>query len=117
MATITFYNEQGQFTGELFGDAVVIELNKTLTENAWVDGSWYGKPYYALDGEAVLRPDCPAVIDGMVLTDLPVPCVLDINGTRYDADESEVELDLGAGSFVIKVIAFPYLDGVFNVEN
>jgi hypothetical protein len=53
----------------------------------------------------------------MVLTGLPVPCVLDINGTQYNADESEVELDLGAGSFQIKVIAFPYLDGVFNVEN
>ena len=117
MAAITFYDEKGQFTGELFGDAIVIELNKTLTENAWVDGAWYGKPYYALDGEAAERAECPAVLTGLILTELPVPCVIEINGTKYDSDDATVELDLGTGEHKITIIAWPYLDGVFNVEN
>lgn len=117
MPSISFYNDQGSFTGELSGDEIVINLNKELSEFEWIDGSWYGKPYYVLNGEATLRPACPAVLDGLILSDLPVPCVLDINGTQYNVDQPEVELDLATGLFIIKVIAFPYLDGVFDVEN
>lgn len=114
---ISFYNERGEFTSTLTGDASVIELTKELTEDSWADGDWFGKPFYALNGEAVERPVCPSVLTGLVLSDLPVPSVIDINGTRYDSDESIVELDLGTGSFKITIIAWPYLDGVFNVEN
>jgi len=117
MSEITFYDPDGKINAVLRGDQSVIELNKQMTESLWVDGLWDSNTHYVVDGIATLRPDCPATLDGMVLTGLPVPCVLDINGTQYNADESEVELDLGAGSFQIKVIAFPYLDGVFNVEN
>jgi hypothetical protein len=114
---ISFYNSRGEFTGTLGGDPGFVEVTKQMTESLWVDGNWDRRTHYVVDGAATLRPACPATIDGMVLTGLPVPCVLDINGINYDVEQSEVELDLGAGSFVIKVIAFPYLDGVFNVEN
>ncbi len=117
MNAISFYEPNGAISAVLQGDQIVIDANKVAATESWIDGLWDGKKYYVLNGVATLRPDCPAVIDGLILSNLPVPCVLDINGTKYDADESEVELDLGTGSFVIKVIAFPYLDGVFNVEN
>lgn len=114
---ISYYDEEGRITGEMTGDVAAVELTKELTTQAWVDGLWFGKPVYVLAGEVLDRPACPAVLTGMVLTDLPVPCVLDINGTKYDADEASVELDLGVGQFTIKVIAWPYMDGEFNVEN
>lgn len=117
MSAISFYEPNGAISAVLQGDQIVIDANKAATTENWIDGAWDGKTHYVLNGVATLRPDCPAVIDGLILSDLPVPCVLDINGTKYDVDQSEVELDLGTGSFVIKVIAFPYLDGVFNVEN
>ena len=115
--TISYYDGQGKITGELSGDDAVIELTKQLTPLPWVDGAWLGKPVYVLAGEVLDRPACPAIFDDGALINLPVPCVIDINGTKYDCDEDSAELDLGAGSHKITVIAFPYLDGVFNVEN
>ena len=114
---ISYYDESGKITGEVTGDTAAIELTKQMTTLPWVEGEWFGKPVYVLDGEVLDRPACPAVLTGSVLTDLPVPCVIDINGTKYDCDEESADLDLGAGSHTITVIAFPYLDGVFNVEN
>lgn len=117
MLSISFYNEIGEITGSLTGDESGIELNKQMSEVPWVEGDWFGKPVYVLNGVVTDRPVCPAVLNGLVLSDLPVPCVLDINGTKYNVDQSEVTLDLGTGSFTITVIAFPYLDGVFHVDN
>lgn len=117
MSAISFYEPNGKINAVLEGDESVIELTKQMTESLWVDGFWDGKLYYVVDGTATLRPDCPAVLDGLTLTDLPVPCVIDIDGTKYESDDDTVELDLAAGSHKITIIAFPYLDGVFNVEN
>lgn len=114
---ISYYDEDGRITGEVTGDPASIDLTKELTTQPWVDGEWYQKPVYVLNGEVLDRPVCPAVLTGIVLTELPVPCVIDINGTKYDSDDATVELDLGVGAHKITVIAWPYLDGVFNVEN
>lgn len=117
MSAISFYEPSGEINAVLEGDDSVIELNKQMTQSLWIDGLWDGKLYYVVDGVATFRPACPAVLDGLILSDLPVPCVLDINGKQYNVDQPEVELDLAIGLFIIKVIAFPYLDGVFDVEN
>jgi hypothetical protein len=117
MSAISFYEPDGEINAVLEGDESVIELTKQMTASFWIEGFWDGKLYYVVDGTATLRPDCPAVLDGLTLTNLPVPCVLEINGTQYNANQTEVELDLVQGLFIIKIIAFPYLDGVFNVEN
>ena len=115
--TISYYDAEGRITGQLSGDAAVIELTKELTTESWVEGEWFGKPVYVLDGEVLDRPVCPAIFEAGALINLPVPCVIDINGTKYDCNEESADLDLGAGSHTITVIAFPYLDGVFYVEN
>lgn len=114
---ISYYDEQGRITGELSGDAAVIELTKQMTSEAWVEGEWFGKPVYVLNGEVVDRPECPATLEASTLFNLPVPCVINIDGTKYNCDQDSAELDLGAGLHKITVIAFPYLDGVFNVQN
>ena len=117
MSAISYYEPNGAISAILQGDQIVIDANKAATTENWIDGAWDGKTHYVLNGVATLRPDCPAVIDGLTLTDLPVPCVIDIDGTKYESDDATVELDLTAGSHKITIIAFPYLDGVFNVEN
>ena len=114
---ISYYNERGEITGQLSGDAIVIELTKEMTTDAWVDGEWYGKPVYVLAGEVLDRPACPAIYEAGALINLPVPCTIDINGTRYECADDSAELDLAAGAHTITIIAWPYLDGVFNVEN
>jgi hypothetical protein len=117
MKAITFYESNGAITAVLQGDQIVIDANKAATTENWIDGLWDGKTHYVLDGTATLRPDCPALLDGSTLTYLPAPCVIDINGVHYDCNEDTAEIDLGLGAHQITVLAFPYLNGVFNVEN
>jgi len=117
MSAITFYEPNGAISATLQGDEIVIEANKQAATENWIDGFWDSKKHYVLNGEAVLRPANPAVLTGLILSELPIPCVIDINGTRYDCSDESAELDLDAGAHKITVIAFPYLNGVFNVEN
>lgn len=117
MSAISFYEPSGKIYAVLEGDDSVINLNKQMTQSAWIDGMWDSKVYYVVNGLATLRPACPAQLNGLVLSNLPVPCVLDINGTSYNVDQAEVTLDLPTFASVVRVIAFPYLDGVFNVNN
>ena len=113
---ICFYEPNGFITGFLSSDEETIALNKSLQSN-WIDGEWNGKTHYVLEGEATERPINPATLDNLTLNNLPVPCKISINGTEYDIDESEVELDLPmVNEYLIRVIAFPYLDAEFTIE-
>jgi len=113
---ISFYEPNGLITGFLSSDEQTIALNKSLQSN-WVDGQWDGKTHYVLEGEVTERPLNPATLDNLTLSNLPVPCKIVINGTQYDADEPEVELDLPmATTYKITVMSFPYLDAEFTIE-
>ena len=115
---ITFYNERGEFTAVLTGDTPVIELTKELAEDPWIEGEWFGKPFYALDGEAVPRPENPTVLDGHTLLDVPVPAKVHVNKNVNDTNESTVELTFTQpGTYAVKVEAWPHLDKEFQVEN
>ncbi|MBB2918111.1 hypothetical protein [Cupriavidus alkaliphilus] len=79
----------------------------------WPDGA----THYVKEGALVERPVNTARLDGMTLRDLPVPCVIVIDGARYDCDEPLAELDLsGPGMYAVTVEAFPALDASFVVE-
>lgn len=115
---ISYYDKDGRITGELSGDAVAINLTKELTTQSWVDGMWFWKPVYVLDGEVVDRPENPATVSGSALENVPVPATIIINGTSYDTNESRVELGFSQpGTYDVKVVAWPYLDKEFTVEN
>lgn len=115
---ITFYNERGEFTAVLTGDAPVIDLTKELSTDPWIEGEWFGKPFYVLDGEAVPRPENPTTIDGLVLSNVPVPATVMIDKTSYETNVSTVELAFDyPGTHTVKVIAWPHLDKEFQVEN
>ncbi len=115
---ISFYNERGEFTAVLTGDTPVLELTKELSTSLWIDGKWFGKPFYALNGVAVPRPENPASLSGFTLTSVPVPAKVHINQDVYETNESTVELSFGQpGTYKVKVESWPYLDKEFSVEN
>lgn len=115
---ISFYNARGEFTSTLSGDAPVIELTKQMTTDPWVEGEWFGKPFYALNGEAVPRPENPTTVSGQTLENVPVPATVIINGTSYETNVSTVELGFSQpGTYAVKVVAWPHLDKEFSVEN
>ena len=132
--TISFYNERGQITGELSGNAVEYEkdgierIRPIITtpglppfptaKRLWVEGAWWGKPVYVVDGEVVSRPENPAVVSDQKLENVPVPATVIVNGTSYETNESTVELGFNQpGTYTVKVVAWPYLDKEFIIEN
>ncbi|MBB3010624.1 hypothetical protein [Cupriavidus alkaliphilus] len=71
---------------------------------------------YVKDGEVTPRPASPVALAGQTLTNVPVPAVVVIDGTRYDCTEDHVELDLPyQKTYAITVEAFPYLDANFTL--
>lgn len=82
--------------------------------------------HYVLSGAPVERPACPAVLNGKVLSGLPVPCKLVIHtgdyvmgriGTEYHVFEPTVELAFpNPGAYTAVVECFPYLDGIYKVN-
>ena len=115
---ISFYDERGEFKSSLTGDVAVIELTKELTEDPWVDGDWFGKPFYVLDGDVLPRPENPTTVSGLALENVPIPATVIVNGVSYQTDDSFIEFDFNQpGTYAVKVIAWPYLDKEFSIEN
>lgn len=118
MSAITFYEPDGSITGTLQGDLVVIDLNKEITQENWIDGLWDCKKYYVLNGEAVLRPENPTTLTGFLLENVPVPSKLFINTAEYTTEESSIELEFDQpGFYKIKLVSWPYLPKEFLIEN
>lgn len=115
---ISFYNERGEIISVLTGDSPVLDLTKELSQDPWVEGEWYGQPVYVLNGEVVPRPENPTIVSGQTLENVPVPATVIINGVRYETNESRVELGFSQpGTYAVRVVAWPYLDKEFTVEN
>lgn len=73
----------------------------------WVDG-----------GELRPRPAQASRLDGMTLRDLPIPCEIVIDGTRYACADGIAELSFGqAGVHKVRVEAFPYQPAEFEVAS
>ncbi|MCD5326772.1 hypothetical protein ACFFU8_18095 [Chromobacterium piscinae] len=72
--------------------------------------------YVRGDGVIETRPPNPAWLDGMILRDLPAPCVLMLDGTLYDCDDAECELSFALpGRHHIQVEAWPMQSATFEV--
>jgi hypothetical protein len=73
--------------------------------------------HYVAGGAVAPRPACPAVLDGMTLTNLPAPCTITLEGVDYACADDTCELSFShAGAFSVKVTpAWPMLDATFEV--
>lgn len=74
--------------------------------------------YVKGDEELTLRPSQETVLEGNVISGIPVPATLSINKETYSVNESRVELDFDQpGSYKIRVESWPFLDKEFTFEN
>jgi hypothetical protein len=69
------------------------------------------------EGAVSPRPQCPAVMSGSDIVDIPTPALLTINGTPYDVDVDSVSLSFpNPGSYKLVLKCWPYLDKEFEVN-
>ena len=117
MKTISFYDANGRIIHVLTASEPIVELNKEHDPN-WIDGEWDDDVYYVKHGKAVKRPKNPCYADGQTLLNVPVPCVVWVNDTKYECDENTIDLEFDQpGTYVIRVQSWPYLDAEFEIEN
>lgn len=118
MRTVSFYDETGRVITTVTGSDSSIEATIAITNMPYVEGDWFGKPVYVLNGLVTDRPENPAALSGLTLLNVPVPSIIQIGNQAYDATESTVDFEFNLpGTYIVKVIAWPYLDKEFTVEN
>lgn len=118
MNSISFYNERGEITGSTSANEDTLAVTKQHAPFPWVDGEHDPATMYVNNGEAVARPVQATILDGTTLMHLPVPCVIEINGTEYECDDDTAELVFDQhATYNIVVRAWPYQDKEFTYEN
>jgi len=74
--------------------------------------------HFVQDGAIVERPASPAVLDGLLLRQLPVPSTITIDGVAYPCTDDYCELSFALpGVYQISVSAWPYHDAYFEVSH
>lgn len=113
---ITFYDITGKITGQLESDdPVQIEVNKV---GNWVLGQVDSETQYIKGGQITNRPIQQTKLNGLTLTDLPVPCTILINGTPYECNSDTAELEFDQPTtYTIRVEAWPYQEWSTTYEN
>jgi hypothetical protein len=114
MYEITLYDP---LTGRIQTTGVVSQGTYEIDQPK-VDGHYEDATHY-IDLEtkqAMERLSCPATLSGSVLSSLPTPCKITINGKAYDCVDATATLSFPQpGVYTITVTAYPYLDGHFEV--
>jgi len=79
----------------------------------------YDNSYWLYGGVPRKRQSCPVSLDGHSLMGVRPDSIIVINGRTYDCpDGGDVELGFDQpGTYSIRVIRWPYLDGEFEIEN
>ncbi|MCC9163133.1 hypothetical protein LNA76_07295 [Alcaligenes sp. MMA] len=116
--SITFYKENGRITGSLSGPPGVINANKELSSESWIEGKYSAETYYVFEGAVREREDMEVIFEGGVLKNLPIPCEISINNKIYRIDDGVAELVFDQpGIYSLKISAWPFLDKEFEIEN
>jgi hypothetical protein len=69
-----------------------------------------------VNSRVVDRPANPAILAGLQLQNVPLPSTLRFDGQDYPISEATVDLAFdAAGSHVLQLLSFPYLDATFAV--
>lgn len=80
------------------------------------DNDYEMNEIYYSRGAIKMREVMPASISGSVITGIPIPSVIEIEGMRYDYDTDVVELEFTyPGVYFVKVSSWPYIDRYFKV--
>lgn len=119
MKVISTYDPQtGKIDSVISGDEAAVQTTIETLEEPWVEGDWFEKGKYVLNGEVVDQPVNPTTLSWLTLNNVPVPATVWIDSSEYQTNESTVELEFSfPGKHKVKVVAFPYLDAEFEIEN
>jgi hypothetical protein len=72
--------------------------------------------YYVKDGSLQQRPTQSTNLSGLILSGLPIPCTINIQGTNYNCLSSTCTLDFAYPSnYRVSVSSWPFLDKEFEV--
>lgn len=113
MTQFAKFDSQGRilFTGDV--PEAMLELQGDMIYEGAADPA----TQYIVKRQLRDRPPSPARRVGAELVDLPVPCDILINGVRYPCGDATATLSFDyPGRYVIKVVAFPYLDAQFELS-
>lgn len=96
--------------------AYMIGSQAPLAGGAVVIGNADMNSDFVSGGVITPRPANPATLNGTVLSGLPNPSTVTINGTAYTVTDGELDMTFpNAGTYAISVTSpFPYLDAAFT---
>jgi hypothetical protein len=78
------------------------------------DGHW--ETDFVKEGAVVARPANPTTLEGMMLKNVPAPCMVTVEGVDHACTDTTVELSFShPGTYTVKVDAWPMLDATFEV--
>lgn len=109
------YDATGRITMVASLSQATLELYQSSGMGLLLDTQADPDTQMVVNGVVQDRPANPTTLNGAVLSNVPVPAVVVINGASYSTNESTVELGLTMGTYAVKVEAFPYLDKQFTV--
>lgn len=62
------------------------------------------------------QPECPAIVDGLKLTNLPIPCRVFVMLNRYEVDDGEIEFEfVQSGEYDVTVQSATHLTGKYRL--
>jgi hypothetical protein len=71
---------------------------------------------YVVGGHVTARPENPATLSGYVISGIPVPSQILVEGVWYDCPDPECELDYPKpGTYTVVVRVWPYMDKSFLI--
>ncbi|RQS39781.1 hypothetical protein DIE01_16350 [Burkholderia sp. Bp8990] len=93
----------------------MVEAQVVPAGGSIVLGTGLPEAYWVSNGALTARPANPAVLNGTILTGLPNPSTVTINGTPYTVTDGELDMTFpNAGTYAITVSSpFPYLEASF----
>lgn len=98
------------FKGEVPRSMLELQGENVLEGDADVALDWIQ------DGKVVARPENTATLDGMTLKNLPSPCTVTVEGVGHACTDATCDLSFSqAGTYTVKVVAWPALDATFEV--
>lgn len=79
----------------------------------------YDDTYWFYGGMPRKRQPCPAVADGLWLHGVRPDSTIYIDGQAYECEEGgDIELSFQyPGTYKVRIERWPYLDGVYEIEN
>jgi hypothetical protein len=98
------------FKGEVPQSMLALQGDSVLEGDADAALDW------VQDGAVVPRPANPATLSGLTLMSLPSPCTVVVEGVNHTCTDATCDLSFSqAGTYTVKVLAWPMLDATFEV--